>query len=590
MDAAAAERARRDRPPRGGRAIQTVPAASAWRCTSGRAAGGDGDRGARAPTPGGGRRGRTIVCRGRPRGTRAASHRHVPVTATAATAACEPDAFGDYLLLGKIGQGGMADVWLASAAAGPHAGRPVALKRLLPHLHDDPGMVAMFLDEADIASQLRHDNICQVVDAGQAGGRYYLALEYLHGGSLGSLLHRLSKRRRLLKLRYLGPVVDQIGAALAAAHDRGIVHRDVSPNNIFITTSGVVKLLDFGVAKADCARVRTRAGVVKGTFAYMAPEQLEGRPVDARADVFSLGVVLHEAVTCRRLFRRDSDYLTCKAILTERPPPVTRLRPGVPQRLADAIDRAIARDPEARYPDVRRFASDVRAALREVGKPPVPEAIGREIDRVFADELDAIDDLFGAQRTRVAPATQRRAPSPAPGPRRARGELLTVLPLRAAGGERAAGASRPGSRPAPPPGRPATAAARRAASPRAGAPRRPAFVDDEFTGVPVPPPAGASPRRGRADCVAAAGDRSPPPGGPERTARRASTGPARRPRRLARWAAAIGLALLAAQSSWFAPSGERRADAPPAAASDRNAARGDPGHARAPAPDARIPR
>jgi len=344
------------------------------------------------------------------------------------------EVFGDYQVIRKIGSGGMAEIHLAYGLAGTLAGKPVALKRMHAHLADQERMRRMFLSEADIGERLHTDSVCEIFDRGAVGDTCFIAMEYLHGGPLGGLLHKLSRKQRYLKLRFLGPIVDQVCSGLHEAHAQGIVHRDVSPNNIFLTVGGSVKVLDFGVAKASFASMKTRTGIVKGTFAYMAPEQLKGQPVDERCDVFSLGVVLHEAVTCRRLFKRENDYLTCKAITGEPVPRMSRFRSGVPEGLERVVARALASDPRDRYSDVRELAEETRVALLGQGEPPSPAVLGAEVERLFASELDDIDDIVSNQPTHVKlTGGQQRVPMTAMPVRRRRsaGEVLHVLPLRA---------------------------------------------------------------------------------------------------------------------------------------------------------------
>ncbi|HEU4730845.1 MAG TPA: serine/threonine-protein kinase, partial [Kofleriaceae bacterium] len=242
--------------------------------------------------------------------------------------------FGSYQLIAKLATGGMAEIFLARPTES--ADREVmVLKRILPHLAEDEHFVTMFRDEADLASKLVHKNVCHVHAFGEVGGTWFISMEYLHGVPLSRMMTRLSKGGKMLDFRVVAGIIVQACEGLHAAHEaRGpdgqlmnLVHRDVSPPNIMVCADGLVKLLDFGIAKARGANSRTRTGTVKGKNAYMSPEQILGRPLDRRSDVFALAVVMYELLAIRRLFHRDSDFLTFKAITEEPIPEIRERRP-----------------------------------------------------------------------------------------------------------------------------------------------------------------------------------------------------------------------------------------------------------------------
>jgi serine/threonine protein kinase len=321
-------------------------------------------------------------------------------------------ACGPYELLAPIGAGGMGEVFLARTPHAP-AGPLVVIKRLRPELLDHPGLATMFLDEARTAARIEHPNVCRVLDLGRDGGQLYMALEYLEGVTFAELIVAGTADPELASLELLVGLLAQIGVGLHHAHTLrgadgvplGIVHRDVNPKNLFVTTDGVAKLLDFGVAKARTSVHRTQTGAVKGTYAYLAPEQLEGEDVDPRSDVFALGVVAWEAIARRRLFRRASDMLTWRAVLNDPIPPIARLRPDVPGRLAEVIDSALNRDREARPGSAGELAALLRGALGVA--PASPPQIAAQLERSFALEL-------AAQRARIhsAPTGARLAAPP----------------------------------------------------------------------------------------------------------------------------------------------------------------------------------
>ena len=273
-----------------------------------------------------------------------------------------------------LARGGMAEVYLARMSGVGGFAKLLVIKRILPHLNDDPDFVAMFVNEGRVAARLDHPNICHVYELGEVEGEVFLAMEYLDGLAW-SELSPLVPRGRGVELRVAATVIGQICEGLRYAHEyrdvdgtpMPIVHRDVSPQNLFITTEGVCKLLDFGVSKVLTEGSRTRTGMLKGKLPYMAPEQIRGEAIDARADVFSMGVVLWEALTKERLFARDSDYQIWKAITDEEIPRPTSRVAGLPPQIDAVVARALSRDVAARYPTIRAFASELRDVTAAVG-------------------------------------------------------------------------------------------------------------------------------------------------------------------------------------------------------------------------------
>ena len=291
----------------------------------------------------------------------------------------------------------MGEIHLARLAGEGGFEKLVVVKRLLPELVASEQFVAMFLDEARIAARLSHPNVCEVYELGRDGATYYLAMQYLEGVSLADLIARPREADRARELRLAAGLIVQAAEGLHHAHEArgadgaplGLVHRDVSPSNLFVTTDGVVKVLDFGIAKARGASARTEVGTIKGKYAYMSPEQVRGDELDRRSDVFALGICLYELATHQRLFKRPSDFLSAKAILEEPIPRADAVDPAVPRALADVIARALERDPAARYPTARALAAAVASA--------VPPMSGAELAARIAE--DHASDL-SAQRTR----------------------------------------------------------------------------------------------------------------------------------------------------------------------------------------------
>ncbi|MGE0399390.1 MAG: serine/threonine protein kinase, partial [Kofleriaceae bacterium] len=296
--------------------------------------------------------------------------------------------FGNYQLIAKLATGGMAEIFLArpNARDGMAPSKEVlVLKRILPHLAEDDHFVTMFRDEADLASQLTHKNVCHVHAFGEYGGTWFIAMEYLHGVPLSRMMTRLSKAGKMLDVRIVAGIVVQACEGLHAAHEaKGpdgaflhVVHRDVSPPNIMVCGDGTVKVLDFGIAKARGANSRTRTGTVKGKNAYMSPEQILGKPLDRRSDVFALAIVMYEMLAIKRLFHRDSDFLTFKAITEEPIPDIRERRPDLPPGMRAALIQAMARDPNGRFDTAQAFANAIRQSLATLGGPASPADLAR---------------------------------------------------------------------------------------------------------------------------------------------------------------------------------------------------------------------
>jgi serine/threonine-protein kinase len=298
-----------------------------------------------------------------------------PIDDASSEAPPAPTTLGRYQLLGKLATGGMGEIHLARLDGDGGFERVVVVKRLLPELVASEHFVAMFLDEARIAARLSHPNVCEVHELGRDGHDYYLAMPYLEGVSVADLIARPRDSDRELAVRLVAGVIAQAAEGLHHAHELhgkdgeslGLVHRDVSPSNLMVTTAGVVKVLDFGIAKVRGATARTEVGTIKGKYAYMSPEQVRGDELDRRSDVFALGVVAFELATHQRLFRRASDFLSAKAILEE---PIARedaVDPSVPKEIADVIARALDRDRDARYATARELGAAMAAAAKASG-------------------------------------------------------------------------------------------------------------------------------------------------------------------------------------------------------------------------------
>ncbi|MBW2161578.1 MAG: serine/threonine protein kinase, partial [Deltaproteobacteria bacterium] len=287
----------------------------------------------------------------------------------------EPQRIGRYELCFELASGGMASVYLARINGVSGFEKLVALKRIHPHLAKEKGYVDMFLDEARIASRITHANVCSVFDFGEVDGEHYIAMEYLVGEPLSRLMSRSARdksqrRSRLLPLRMARIIADAC-EGLHAAHELKdangdllhVVHRDVSPRNLFVTYDGAVQVVDFGIASANERLHHTATGKVKGTFAYMSPEQLTAHPIDRRVDIWALGVTLWEMLAVRRLFKRDTTASTVHSVLYDEIQPPSQHRPQIPEELDRIVLKALERDPEDRWQTAREMGKALRQFL-----------------------------------------------------------------------------------------------------------------------------------------------------------------------------------------------------------------------------------
>jgi serine/threonine protein kinase len=306
-----------------------------------------------------------------------------------------PHRIGRYELCFELASGGMASVYLARLDGVSGFEKLVALKRIHRHLSKEKGYVDMFLDEARIASRITHPNVCSVFDFGEANGEYYIAMEYLVGEPLSRLMsraasdreHRHSPTLPLRMARILADACEGLHAAHELKDANGeslhVVHRDVSPRNLFVTYDGAVQVVDFGIASARQRLQHTSTGQVKGTFSYMAPEQMTGHPVDRRADVWALGVVLWEMLAVRRLFKRDTTAETVHTVLYEEVQPPSTHRPQVPEELDRIVLKALERDPKRRWGTAREMGRAIRQFLGTQTEIVGPAELSEWMGEVF---------------------------------------------------------------------------------------------------------------------------------------------------------------------------------------------------------------
>jgi serine/threonine-protein kinase len=298
---------------------------------------------------------------------------------------------GKYQLVSKLATGGMAEVFLAKVAGPMGFEKTLVLKRILPHLAEDSQFVRMFFTEARVAAQLNHPHIVQTFDFGQAEGTYYLAMEHIDGPDLRTLSARATQAGEQLPPAFCAKLISAACEGLAFAHDfvdpstgwhLEIIHRDISPDNLLLSRQGTLKIVDFGIAKATNQNHKTQAGLIKGKIAYMPPEQLQGQPLDRRADVYALGVVLYELLTGKYPFEASTDVSMMQAILFEPLIPVASRRPDLPEALFHILERALAKVREQRYPDCVTFQSDLERFILSTGQPMGARELAQWVERL----------------------------------------------------------------------------------------------------------------------------------------------------------------------------------------------------------------
>jgi eukaryotic-like serine/threonine-protein kinase len=305
-----------------------------------------------------------------------------------------PARIGRHDVLGFIATGGMAELFLGRD---PQTGRIVVIKRILPHLARQGSFVAMFIDEARIGSMIKHPNLVEIYELGQVGTDLFLVMEYLGGENLAGVIRRLVARNEQMQYALAAHVVAEACVGLHAAHtlcddETGkpleVVHRDVSPSNIFVTYNGIVKVLDFGIASAANRLTQTATGQLKGKVMYMSPEQCRGEQLDRRSDIFSLGVVLYELSMQRRLFKRSNELMVLKAVCDEPVPRPSRERRDYPPALEAICMRALSRHKEDRYESAWQMHDELRFVQAQLGGQRNWHAIlEAEITRLFQERV-----------------------------------------------------------------------------------------------------------------------------------------------------------------------------------------------------------
>ncbi len=315
-------------------------------------------------------------------------------------------------LIAELASGGMATVFLARLSGVAGFQRLVAIKRLHPHLAKEPEFIEMFLDEARLAARIHHPNVVPIQEVGTSERGYYLVMDYVEGDTLARLLARAAQGKRQIPPGVVIRVLLDVLAGLHAAHELkddlgqplSIVHRDVSPQNVLVGVDGIARITDFGVARAASRLTTTRSGQLKGKLAYMAPEQARGEAIDRRADIFSCGIVLWEALALKRLFKGDGEAQTLNRVLYDPIAPPSSVRPDVPRPLEDVCMKALDRDPEKRFASAQEFADELEKAARSLSCVGSVRDVATCLHDVVGTDLDQQRDAVRSWLARSEPS------------------------------------------------------------------------------------------------------------------------------------------------------------------------------------------
>src|SRR3954469_140933 len=331
----------------------------------------------------------------------------------------------------------MAEVWRGKTFGAGGFERLVAIKRILPNIAEDDEFISMFIDEAKITVQLNHANIAQIYELSHIASSYFIAMEYIPGKDMRAIFDRCRKKGEPAPIPLTCYVLGKSCEGLDYAHrkqvngrDMNIVHRDVSPQNVLISYDGEVKVIDFGIAKAAGKATKTQAGILKGKFGYMSPEQIRGLPLDRRSDVFAIGVCLYEMLTGERLFVGDSDFSVLEKVRKAEVTPPSTYNRRVPEQLEKIVLKALARDVDTRYQYANELADDLqrflitsdsifsRKDLMQYMKSTFAEEVEREKVRLqeYADIKAPEGMAAGAEMAFGAPSVSGPRPSLASAP------------------------------------------------------------------------------------------------------------------------------------------------------------------------------
>jgi len=314
--------------------------------------------------------------------------------------------FGKYVLLDRINVGGMAEVFRAKSFGVDGFARLVAIKRILPNISKEEEFIEMFVDEAKLTVQLQHANVVQVMDLGKVEDRYYISMEYVSGGDLRTVWDRARRRNRLLPIAMSCYLVMKCCEGLDYAHrkkddtgkDIGLVHRDVSPQNLLVSFEGEVKVVDFGIALARHKVSKSQAGVLKGKFGYMSPEQVRGVELDHRSDIFACGIMLWELLVGDRLFLGESDFSTLEKVRNVEMVPPTHFNKNLSPQVERIVMKALAKNRDDRYRHASEMAEDLQRYLFSSNQPFARTDLQRYMHQHFTEEIAAEQERLDKYR------------------------------------------------------------------------------------------------------------------------------------------------------------------------------------------------
>jgi serine/threonine protein kinase len=315
--------------------------------------------------------------------------------------------FGKYQLLQKIAVGGMAELYRSKVTRAHGFEKLVAIKKILPHLTDQGNLVKAFIDEAKLAALLQHENIVQIYDFGSIDDEYFIAMEYLFGKDLRKLTRKASKTAVPLGLENILYIISRICAGLDYSHNLkdlqgkplNIIHRDINPQNIFLTYEGQVKIIDFGIAKAASHNSTTHEGLIKGKLAYMSPEQATGKTIDHRSDIFSTGIIFYELLAGRRMFEGETMQVYSK-VREAQYEPLDKLLPDLPAKIHEVVEAALAKDPDQRYQTCGEMLADLEECIFELSVRTNGRSFATFVKEFFKEEL-AVEETALWEKTQV---------------------------------------------------------------------------------------------------------------------------------------------------------------------------------------------
>lgn len=340
----------------------------------------------------------------------------------------QPTRFGKYLLLEKLATGGMAQLYRAKIIGVEGFEKFIAIKQILPHLAHEDELITSFIDEAKLAALLNHQNVVQIYDFGSMENSYFITMEFLHGKDLRAVNAKAREKAAPVSLENALYMISKVCAGLDYAHNLkdfqgkslNIIHRDISPQNVFLTYQGDVKIVDFGIAKAASQSTITQVGMIKGKVAYMSPEQAAGKVIDHRSDIFASGILLYELVAGGRMFKGDDTLQILSKVREAEFTPLGTLKGGLPDKLYDIVAKALAKEPEDRYQSCADMQADIEECIFRLNLRPSGRSLAEYLKLLFAEEIeveekrmaDTADAGAASDRAREAESERRFVDTP----------------------------------------------------------------------------------------------------------------------------------------------------------------------------------